>query len=110
HLPIACVGFAVVVGAWGSSTALLLLPAYRTALPRDTADFVWFEVGGWGGALAAAVVGLVAFVAVAPWLTAIAGRLDVAFARWLLGPKSDEELAARVARAESDRRSAVVAA
>jgi signal transduction histidine kinase len=94
------------VGAWGGSLALALLPAYVSFLPRDTADF-WFVEVGQAGSFLVALLGVVGFVAVAPWLTVIAGRVQVGLARWLLGPRSDEVLTARVVEAESGRVAAV---
>jgi signal transduction histidine kinase len=109
HLPLAVVGFTLVVSAWGASIAATLLPAYVSALPRDTAQF-WLFGAGQGTSFAVAAVGLVGLAVVAPWLTVIAGRLQVGLARWLLGPKADAELEAKVVRAESGRAAAIDAA
>ena len=106
HLPAAVVGFTVVLTAWGASAAMALLPLYVSALPRNTADFFFVEVG-FAGSFVASLLGIVGLLAVAPWLTVIAGRVQVALGRWLLGPRTDEELAARVAVAESGRVAAI---
>jgi signal transduction histidine kinase len=106
HFPVAVVGFSIVVTAWGASAALTALPLYVSALPRDRADF-WFVEVGPAGSFPAALVGIAGLVAVAPWLTVIAGRVQVGIGRWLLGPRTDEALAAQLVEAESGRVAAV---
>ena len=110
RLPVGAAAFAVVVGSWASSLALVALPAYVAALPGDTAQFGLFGISQGPAAVAAAVVGLVGLVAVAPWVTVVAGRIDAALARWLLAPAADTELVAQVARAETGRAAAIGAA
>jgi signal transduction histidine kinase len=106
--------FTVVTVAWAGSLALALLPLYVPALPGDTAKFNLFELGQGPGSLAASLVGLVGLGIVAPQLTLAMGRLQVAAARWLLGPRRaviEEQLeqletsrSAAVDSAEAERR------
>ena len=91
RLPVSGVLFAIVVGAWALSLAMVALPAYVAALPRDTAQLGLFGISQGPAAWLAAVLGAVGLVAAAPWLTLLAGRLDTALARWLLGPPPDEQ-------------------
>lgn len=109
-LPVSLPAFAVVIGAWSGSAALALLPAYVSALPQGTAQFWLFGVSQGPAAFGLALVGVVGLAAGAPWLTVLAGHLEVALARWLLGPPADAELVAQVIRAESGRAAAVDAA
>ena len=95
---------------WGGSVALVLLPAYVSALPGDVARLGLFDAGFGFGAVGAALAGLTGLLVVAPWATVLIGRLDVAMARRLLGPDPDAELVARAARAESGRVAAVESA
>lgn len=110
RLPVGALVFAVVVGAWAWSLALAALPAYVAALPQDTAQLGLVGVGQGPASWAAAVVGVVGLVVVAPWLTLAAAVVDRALARWLLGPSSEDVMAARAARAESGRVAALDAA
>jgi signal transduction histidine kinase len=100
----------ITVLSWCWSLALLALPLYRGALPDDTAHFGAFDVGSVAGSLGVALVGLVGLVAIAPWVTLTAARLDLALARWLLTPGADVELEAKVVQAETGRAAAVDAA
>src|SRR5690606_7054265 len=97
-LPRAIVTVAAAGGAWCGSAALLLLPAYVSALPGGTAKFGLFEVSQGPAALGAALVGLAGLAVVAPWVTPALARLDLATARWLLGPRRRDELGERVSR------------
>jgi signal transduction histidine kinase len=109
HLPLGVVLFVLVLNAWAGAAALVLLPALVPAMPDDQAHF-WLFSAGQGLSFALAVVGAVVLVAVAPWLTVIAGRLQVGLARWLLAPAADSELVAKVEEAESGRMAAIDAA
>jgi signal transduction histidine kinase len=110
HLPVASVAFAVVSGAWAGSLALATLPLYVDALPRGTAQFWLFGASQGAASIALCLVGLVGLAAIAPWVTVVIGRVEVALARWLLSPKADRELEAQVARAETGRTAAIDAA
>ena len=72
----------------GRFARLALLPLYVSALPEGTAQFWLFGASQGAAAAALAVVGVVGLVAVAPWLTVVAGRVQVALTRWLLAPPS----------------------
>ena len=93
--------------AWGGSAALLLLPLYVSFLPGDTAKFWLFEVGQGPAAIGAALVGLSGLVVVAPWVTLAMARLDLAAARWLIGPRRADELGERVSLLETSRAAAI---
>jgi signal transduction histidine kinase len=93
--------------AWGGAITLLLLPLYVRGLPGDAADFGPFEVSQGPGTVIASVVGLAGLVFVAPWVTRALGRLDLAVARWLLGPRRGDELGEKVTRLETSRAAAV---
>ncbi|HEX6418061.1 MAG TPA: sensor histidine kinase [Acidimicrobiales bacterium] len=106
-LPRAVATVAAAGAAWWGSAALLLLPAYVSALPGGSAKFGLFEVSQGPAAAAAALVGLAGLVVVAPWVTVAVARLDLATARWLLGPRRRDELGERVSRLETSRAAAV---
>jgi signal transduction histidine kinase len=93
--------------AWCGSAALLLLPLYVNALPGDTAKFGLFEVSQGAGSAAAALVGLLGLVLVAPWVTRALARLDIAAGRRLLAPRRRDELGEQVSRLETSRAAAV---
>ena len=98
----------VVAGiAWCGSAALVLLPLYVGRLPGGTAKFWAFEISPGPTALLATVAGLGGLVFVAPWVTLALARLDIATARWLLGPRRRDELGEQVRRVESRRAAAV---
>jgi signal transduction histidine kinase len=109
-LPVSVLGFVVASVTWAGSIVLLTLPLWVSGLPGDTAKFWLFEVGQGPAALATALVGLVGLVVVAPWATAAMVHLDVAAARWLIGPSERDALAAQVGRVETRRVAAVDAA
>jgi signal transduction histidine kinase len=110
HLPVAAVAFAIVMGAWSGSLALATIPLYVQALPQDTAQFWLFGASQGPATAALAVVGVLGLLAVAPWLTVVVGRLEVALARRFLAPKAEKALEEQVARAESGRTAAIDAA
>ncbi len=106
-LPLGVLGFVVAGAVWGGSAALLALPAYVGHLPGGTAKFWLFDVGPGAGVLGLAVVGAVGLAVVAPWATVLLARLSAAEARWLLGPRPSDDLAARVTELETSRTAAV---
>jgi signal transduction histidine kinase len=110
RLPVGVLAAAVVLVSWCGSFALLGLPFYVSALPGDTAQFGLFGISFGPAAVVASIAGLSGLVAVAPWVTVVVGKVDLALARWLLAPRADAELAAQVARAETGRAAAIGAA
>jgi signal transduction histidine kinase len=106
-LPLGIFTTLVAIGAWSGSAALLLLPLYIGAMPDDTAHFWLFDITQGPGAVAIAVVGLGLLVVVAPWVTVLLARLDVAAARWLLAPRRRDVLDEQVSRLETSRAAAV---
>ena len=106
-LPIAAIGFALTMAAWGGSMALVLLPLYVDELPGGSAKFYFFEVSDGGRAVLAAIVGAVGLVFVAPWVTVGVARTELAVARALLGPSADQVHAAQVTKLETSRSAAV---
>ena len=101
------IGFALLYAVWGGSLALVALPLYRGSLPNDQAEFWMFSIGGTGSALLMALIGVVGFVLVAPWLTAGVAEVQVSMARALLGGSREDQLAAEVGRLETSRAAAV---
>jgi len=110
RMPVSGVLFAIVIGAWALSFAMVALPAYVAALPRDTAQLGLFGVSQGPAAWLACILGAAGLVAGAPWLTILAGRLDRSLAAWLLGPPPENKLAERAVKAETGRAAAVGAA
>ncbi len=92
---------------WAGSLSLAAMPLYVGHLPGGTAKFWLFEVGPGPGALAAAVVGLVGLLVVAPWTTLGATNLQAGMSRFLLGRTTEAEMARLLQRAEAQRSSAV---
>ncbi len=107
RLPTSGVLFAIVIGSWAVSLAMVALPAYVALLPRDTAQLGLFGISQGPAAWLAAVLGAIGLVAAAPWLTLVAGRLDTTLATWLLGPPPESKLAARAEKAERGAAAAV---
>jgi len=101
------IGFALLYAVWGGSLALVALPLYRGSLPNDQAEFWMFSIGDTGSALLMALIGVVGFVLVAPWLTAGVAEVQVSMARALLGGSREDQLAAEVGRLETSRAAAV---
>jgi len=101
------IGFALLYSVWGGSLALVALPLYRGSLPNDQAEFWMFSIGDTGSALLMALIGMVGFVLVAPWLTAGVAEVQVSMARALLGGSREDQLAAEVGRLETSRAAAV---
>lgn len=98
---------ALVSAAWCGSLAMLLLPAYVDALPGDSAKFWFFELTAGPGAWAAALVGLIGLVFIAPWITAGFAQLQLRLAQVLLGADPEAVHAQEVARLETRRTAAV---
>ncbi len=106
-LPVGVLAFALTIGAWGGSIALLTMPFVVDDLPGDSAKVYFFELTSGPGAWLAAAVGLVGVVLVAPWLSIGLARMQVALARALLGPSADAVHAAEVSKLETRRTAAV---
>lgn len=107
HLPVAAVGFALTMAAWGGSLAMVLLHFVVAGFPGDSAKFYFFELTQGPGTLAAVAVGVVGLAVVAPWVTVGSARVNVALARALLGPSADAVHEAQVTRLETSRTAAV---
>ncbi|HEY8523693.1 MAG TPA: sensor histidine kinase [Acidimicrobiales bacterium] len=100
--------FMILTGlVWCGAAALIGLPFYVDHLPGGTAKFWLFEVGPGAGAVAAALVGVVGLVVVAPWVTLGLARAATAVGRRLLGPRPKGELDERVEALETSRAAAV---
>ena len=104
--PIGALQFAVATAVWSGSLALIALPLYVNALPGNTAEFGLFDIGSGLGALGMGVLGLVAVVFIAPWVTLGMGDIAASLARKLLGPSKEGLLAGEVRRVEARRVSA----
>jgi signal transduction histidine kinase len=107
RLPLAVLTTGVPLAAWCGSIALLLLPLYLNALPRDVAHLGLFDVSTLPAALAVGAIGGLGVVLAAPWLTVALANLDTAIARALLGPKPADRLAAQVTELRASRTAAV---
>jgi len=106
RLPASMLVFGATMGSWGVAAALVLLPVALPAMPSEAANFGAFHVTA-PHAYLLAVVGLLVGIAVAPWVTTLGGKIDVALGRWLLGPPVEVALAERVVKAETGRVAAV---
>jgi signal transduction histidine kinase len=106
-LPVGVLGFVAVVIAWCGSLAFATLPAYVSIVPDDTAKFWVADVGAGPGAGVLALVGVAGLVLVAPWVTVVTARWQLALARTLLGTDRTAELEATVGRLETSRSAAV---
>ena len=93
--------------AWALSIALVLLPLTVRFMPDQQAQFGLFTASSGGAAWAVGLAGLLGFVIVAPWVTSVAGYLDAALGRALLGPSTQARLAAEARVAEAGRAAAV---
>jgi signal transduction histidine kinase len=91
-LPLAVLGFSLVVTAWSGSLAIALLPAYVHALPNQVAHFWLFDVTAGPGVWAAGAVGVIGLLFVAPWVARGWAGLDGVIGRALLGRDQSEEL------------------
>lgn len=101
------IGFSLVAAAWGGSIAMLALPAYRSALPNDTAEFWAFAIGDTRSALLVGLVGLIGVALVAPWSTIAVSRGQLAVTRAILGGGKEAKLTAEIGRLETSRAAAV---
>lgn len=109
-LPFISVFGVLALVAWAGSLLLLFLPAFVSHLAGGQARFGLFAVGPGAGAAAAAVIGAVGLILVAPWLTVAAARVDRSVVRRLLGPSTRVPLTEQVRRAEARRSVAVESA
>ena len=107
RLPVSAVQVAVLTIVWSGSVALAFLPLYVGRLPDGQAELAGFTIGSGAPSLLAAVVGIAAFVQLAPWVTVGLGELDVAFGRSLLAHGSKTAIEQQVTRLESSRVAAV---
>ena len=107
RLPVAVIGFALAMAAWGGALAMALLPTYVDELPGNSAKFYFFEITAGRSALLAAAAGVAGLVFVAPWMTIGIAHIELALARALLGPNADQVHAAQVSRLETSRTAAV---
>jgi signal transduction histidine kinase len=110
RLPAAVAFVAAASFVWSGSLALATLPLTIGTFPADVARFGLFDVTFGPTAFLLALTGSAGLLLVAPWTTVLLGRVDVALARWLLGPDVGVELEARVSEAERSRAAAVGAA
>ena len=107
RLPVALLQVFVVTTIWSGSVALAFLPFYVGRLPDGRAELGGFTIDPGLPAWLACVVGVAAFVQLAPWATVGLGQLDVAFGRSLLAHGSKTEIEQEVTRLESSRVAAV---
>jgi len=106
-LPLGVFTTVLALEVWCLSAALLFLPLYVNALPDNAAKLGLFAASQGLTTLALSVVGLVGVALAAPWLTRALARLDLTVARWLLGPRRQDELGEQVTRLETSRAAAV---
>jgi signal transduction histidine kinase len=106
-LPLGVLTLLTSLVVWCGTTALIALPLYVGQLPGKTAKFGLFEVGPGGIVVLLALVGVVGLVLVAPWVTLLLARLDVAAARLLLSRPRSDEIDERVTQLETSRLAAV---
>jgi signal transduction histidine kinase len=105
-LPLGLVTLVVTTAAISGGLALLVLPAYISALPEGQANFGLFEVG-LGGSVPLMLVGL-SLLLLAPWVVRSLAALDRSVATSLLGARATvAELSARLTRVEASRAAAV---
>jgi signal transduction histidine kinase len=108
RLPLGALQFALTIVFWSVPVALLTLPIYNWALPNGGAALGFgITVRSWWSTALVGVAGLVLLV-LSPRLVRWLGQVDIAFARWMLGPRG--ELAARVGELERSRARVVDAA
>jgi signal transduction histidine kinase len=106
-LPVATIGFALMVAVWSGSLALVLLPAYVGELPGESAKFYFFEITAGGGTALAVIAGVAGLLLVAPWVTIGVAKVELALDRALLGPNAEQLHALQVRRLERSRTAAV---
>jgi signal transduction histidine kinase len=108
RLPLGALQFALTIVFWSVPVALLTLPIYNWALPNGGAALGFgISIRSWWSTALVGVAGLVLLV-LSPRLVRWLGQVDIAFARWMLGPRG--ELAARVGELERSRARVVDAA
>jgi len=108
RLPLGVAQFTLTIIFWSVPVAMLTLPIYNWALPNGGAALGFgITVRSWWSTALVGVLGLVLLV-LSPRLVRWLGLVDVAFARWMLGPTG--ELAARVGELERSRARVVDAA
>ena len=108
RLPVAVIGFALTMAAWGGSLAMVLLPVYVDELPGDSAKFYFFEVTAGAAALAGGrSSGSSGWCSSPRGSRSASPALELALARALLGPNADQVHAAQVTRLETSRTAAV---
>jgi signal transduction histidine kinase len=106
-LPLGILTTTVAILVWSGSLALALLPFYVGVMPDDTAHFWLFDVTQGPGAIAVSLVGVGLLAVIAPWLTVLLARLDLAAARWLLAPRRRDALDEQVSKLRASRAAAV---
>jgi signal transduction histidine kinase len=109
-LPIQAVMGAAVLVLWSAAFALAALPAYVTHLPGQSADLGAFRLHQGLAAAAAAIIGVLILLVVAPQATVALAAMDRRIVRWLLGPRARTDLARRVDELELSRSAAVSSA
>ena len=109
-LPIQAVMGAAVLVLWSAAFALAALPAYVTHLPGQSADLGAFRLHQGLAAAAAAIIGVLILLVVAPQATVALAAMDRRMVRWLLGPCARTDLARRVDELELSRSAAVSSA
>jgi len=107
-LPVTVIGYAVAVSVWSVALALIILPAYNSALPKGGAVVFGRVLHGTPTMVAAVVAGVVVLLN-APYVARSMAAVQVWVDRKLLGP-SRRALAARVGELERSRSRMVVAA
>ena len=90
-LPLALVGFTIVITVWAGSLALFALPLTVLAMPGHVAQFGFVDIhAGWQSA-AAGAVGFVGLLA-APWISRGWATVDTVMGSGLLGRSATEEI------------------
>lgn len=104
------VGFGIVAFTWSVGILLSTLPLHSWLLPTDPDEFGWDLSAPWKPwTLLLTLVGFGVLLA-APWVARAGAEIDVALARWLLGPSRNEELSERVEKLAESRAGVVDAA
>jgi signal transduction histidine kinase len=97
----------VILVLWSVAFALAVLPAYVSHLPGGSADLGLLRLHPGGGAVTAAIIGILILLVLAPQATMALAALERRVVRWLLGPHGQSELARRVDDLELRRSAAV---
>ncbi len=109
RLSLSVVWFALTVAVWAVGVTGVTVPLYAAQLPGGGLSIGGTVYTGSQPLLLSFVTGLVALLA-APPLTRGLAAADARFARWLISPPRDAELAARVSELEVSRERVVDAA